>query len=46
MPFFKQKRIISAKNVTVEREPEPMTLTSFNVDDCLTDSFDNLSLGK
>ena len=32
--------------MTVEREPEPMAPTSFNVDDCLTDSFDNLSLGK
>ena len=32
--------------MTVEREPEPMAPTSFNIDDCLTDSFDNLSLGK
>ena len=31
--------------MTVEREPELMT-PSFNIDDCLADSFDNLSLGN
>ena len=38
---------MSAKNVTVEKEPEKMSsMNSMDLEDCLLDSFGNLSLGK
>eukprot|EP00088_Acartia_fossae_P022092 TRINITY_DN2337_c0_g1_i18.p1 TRINITY_DN2337_c0_g1~~TRINITY_DN2337_c0_g1_i18.p1 ORF type:complete len:762 (-),score=172.59 TRINITY_DN2337_c0_g1_i18:137-2422(-) len=42
-----KKLIVSAKNVTVEREPEQPSpvVANFDIGDSLADSFDNLSLG-